>query len=110
MKDKKRWVSIMAGALAVHTGLELGFCRALLWSFFELSGTVGLLAALPLSPASLSLAAFALSWGGLCVHFQSLSVCGGLSTARRLPGKLLHGLLAAGLSYIMSTAFFLFRP
>lgn len=100
----------LAGSLSAALGLELSLAKALIWSLLELSGTVGLLAALPLSPASLSLAAFALSWGGLCVHFQSLSVCGGLSTARRLPGKLLHGLLAAGVSYIMSTAFFLFRP
>ena len=103
-------LDMLAGALAVFTGLELGFCRALLWSFFELSGTVGLMAMLPLSPLSLALAAFALSWGGLCVHFQSLAVCGELPPRRRLPGKLLHGFLAAALSYIMSTAFFLFRP
>lgn len=103
-------LDLLAGALAVKTGLELGFCRALIWSLFELSGTVGLMAALPLSPLSIALAAFALSWGGLCVQFQSLAVCGALSPRRRLPGKLLHGLLAAALSYIMSTVFFLFRP
>lgn len=100
----------LAGALAVKFGLELRFCRALLWSLFELSGTVGLLAGQSLSPTTLALAAFALGWGGLCVHFQSLSVSAELSARRRLPGKLLHGLLSAVLSYIMSTIFFLLRP
>ena len=99
-----------AGALAVGLGWELGFCRALIWSFFELSGTVALLGGLALSPMTLALAAFALSWGGLCVHFQSLSVCGGLSPRLRLGGKLLQALLAAALSYIMSTIFLLLRP
>ncbi|MBE6970018.1 MAG: sporulation protein [Ruminococcaceae bacterium] len=100
----------LAGILATKLGWELRFCRALIWSLFELSGTVGLMPALAFSPLKLALAAFALSWGGLCVHFQSLSVCGTLSARRRLPGKLLHGLLAASMAYIMSTAFLLFRP
>ena len=99
----------LAGAMAVGLGLELRFCRALLWSLFELSGTVGLLSGQPVSPLTLALAAFALSWGGLCIHFQSLSVSEGLSGSRRLPGKLLHGLLSAALSYIMSTFYFLLR-
>ena len=98
-----------AGWSAVTLGWELGLCKALLWSFFELSGAVGLMESIALSPMKLALAAFALSWGGLCIHFQSLSVCGGLSPRRRLPGKLLQGLLAAAISYIMSTLF-LFRP
>jgi len=100
----------LAGWLAVTLGWELGFCKALIWSFFELSGAVGLMGGIALSPMKLALAAFALSWGGLCVHFQSLSVCGELSPRRRLPGKLLQGLLAAAISYIMSTIFLLFRP
>lgn len=103
-------LDLLAGALALRMGWELSFARALIWSLFELSGTVGMMARLSLSPLTLSLAAFALSWGGLCVHFQSLSVSGDLSVRRRLPGKLLHGLLAAALSYIMSTFFFLLRP
>lgn len=100
----------LAGALATVLGWELGFCRALIRSFFELSGAVGLMSGLSPSPMKLALAAFALSWGGLCVHFQSLSVCGELSPHRRLYGKLIHGLLAAALAYIMSTAFLLSCP
>ncbi|MBQ2895195.1 MAG: hypothetical protein IJE26_00625 [Oscillospiraceae bacterium] len=100
----------LAGWLGATLGLELHFAKAAVWSLLELSGTVGLLSALPLSPATLALAAFALSWGGLCVHLQSLAVCGELSGSRRLGGKLLHGLLAAALSYIMSTFFFLLMP
>lgn len=103
-------LDLISGTLAVRFGWELSFSRALIWSLFELSGAVGLMARLPLTPLTLSLAAFSLSWGGLCIHFQSLSVSGDLSVRRRLPGKFLHGLLAAALSYIMSTSFFLFRP
>ncbi len=95
----------LAGVLSVRTGAELRWCRALLCSALELSGAVGLMQGLAPAPANLALAAFALSWGGLCVHCQSMGVCAGtgLRTAGRLRGKLLHGLLAAGLSYIMST-------
>ena len=42
--------------------------------------------------------------------YNWFSVCGELSPRRRLPGKLLQGLLAAGITYIMSTLFLLFRP
>ncbi len=83
------------------TPLSPGECRALLWSFFELSGSVGLLRALPLSPTSLALASFALSWGGLCVHFQSAALCAqaGLGSGKRLAAKLLQGALAALLAW-----------
>lgn len=90
----------------VRAGAEPGVCRALLWSFFELSGTVGLLSALPLSPVTLAVGSFALSWGGLCVHFQSTAVTAGagLRNRRRLFGKLLQGLLAAALAYALGAA------
>lgn len=103
-------LQLLAGLLSRLPGLELSYAKAVIWSLLELSGTVGLLSALPLSPASLALAAFALSWGGLCVHFQSTAAAGELSCTRRLIGKLLHGLLAAGFSYVMSTFFFLLGP
>ena len=98
--------------LCALTGCPGGSAQTLVWSFFELSGSLGLLRELPLSPATLSLAAFALSWGGLCVHFQSAAVTAGagLTGKWRLPGKLLQGLLSAGLMYIMSTIIFALRP
>lgn len=85
------------------TALEPGACRALLWSFFELSGSVGLLRSLPLSAAKLAIASFALSWGGLCVHFQSTAVTAGagLRSGKRLWGKLLQGVLAGLIAYAL---------
>ncbi len=83
------------------TGLEPGVCRTLLWSIFELSGSVGLLRPLPLSPVSLGIASFALSWGGLCVHFQSaaLSSAAGLRSGKRLAAKLFQGFLSGLTAY-----------
>ena len=76
---------------------------ALLFSLLELSNAVSALRALPLSPLSLSIAAFALGWGGACVQLQSVSVLGGISYRKCLLAKLLHGLLSASVIYIMST-------
>ena len=51
----------------------------------------------------LAMAAFILGWAGLCVHCQVLSFLGGsgLSSRTYLLGKLLHGLLSAGLVAVL---------
>ena len=46
------------------------------------------------------LAAFALGWGGLCVHGQ-IRVLSGVRGGEFLPFRLLHGLLAAGLTALL---------
>ena len=91
--------------LAAHlTGLSPAFCRALFCGALELSSGIGALHALPLDAAAFSLSAFLLSWGGLCVHAQSAAVTAGtgISLAGRLRGKLLHGLLSAGIALLVS--------
>ena len=101
--DEAGLFTLLSLPLMKLTGLEPGACRALLWSFFELSGSVGLLRSLPLSAGSLAIASFALSWGGLCVHFQStaLTAEAGLRNGKRLTGKLLQGVLAGLLAYAL---------
>lgn len=91
-----------AGELAVLTGAELSWCRALLCSLLELTGAVQTLRGLPCTAMNLALASFALSWGGLCIQLQSMSVTApaGLRCRGRLAGKLLHGLLSALITLI----------
>ena len=103
--DANGLFSLLAGAVSGRLGTELRWSRALLWSLLELSGAAGLLSGLAPTPVNLALASFALGWGGLCVHLQSLGVTAGtgLSLRRRLTGKLVHGLVSAVLIYIMST-------
>ncbi|NLM60575.1 MAG: sporulation protein [Clostridiales bacterium] len=55
----------------------------------------------------LVLAAFMLGWAGLSVHCQVLSFIGGsgLNTRTYIGGKILHGIFAAALTYILSGLF-----
>ena len=95
-------------ALAVSrlTGADPRAVLALLAGLLELSSGIGAMAGLPLSPASLALGAFLLSWGGLCVHFQAAAATASaeLKLTGRLWGKLLHGVLSAVLMYGIGAA------
>lgn len=53
---------------------------------------------------SLTAASFIFGWGGLSVHFQTMSVINGsgLSLKKYFKGKLLHGVIAAALTYPLS--------
>lgn len=89
----------LAGELALCTGEPLSFFRALFTGALELSSGVGAMAGLPLTPGSLALGEFLLSWGGLCVHGQAGAAAEGLKMRKRLGGKLLQGVLSAALAY-----------
>ena len=67
------------------------------WTLRDVAGTLG---------NRLCMAAFILGWAGLSVHCQVLSFIGssGLSTKTYFFGKLLHGLLSAGIIYLISLA------
>lgn len=101
--DEAGLFTLLSLPLMELTGLEPGACRTLLWSVFELSGSVGYLRTLPRSPLSLAIASFALSWGGLCVQLQStaLTAPAGLRNGKRFVGKLLQGVLAGLLAYAL---------
>lgn len=47
-----------------------------------------------------------LSFGGLCVWMQTISVAGGVSRKRYLPGKLLHCMISTGLAFPAQGALF----
>lgn len=91
----------LSRGLAGLLGGQEQFFRALLTGTLELSSGVGAMRGLPLSPANLALASFLMGFGGLCVHMQAAAVTreAGLHLKRRLPGKLLHGILSAAVTY-----------
>lgn len=100
-----------AAALAKLTGGDSAYLSALFTGALELSSGIGAMASLPLSPASLALGSFLLGWGGLCVHLQSVSVAepAGLSLRGRFFGKLCHGVLSAGITYLLARIFWLIK-
>lgn len=65
------------------------------WALRDVAGTLS---------NRLCMAAFILGWAGLSVHCQVLSFIGssGLSTKTYFFGKLLHGLISAGIIYLIS--------
>lgn len=97
-----------AKALSTITGLEPRWWMGLLTGTLELSSAVSRLQGLPCTGANLALGAFLLSWGGLCIHFQSTVVLhsAGLHTKERLGGKLLQGVLASVLTFLLTPFFF----
>ena len=89
----------LAGELSLCTGGPISFFRALFTVALELSSGGGAMAGLPLTPGSLALGEFLLSWGGLCVHGQAGAAAEGLKMRKRLGGKLLQGVFSAALAY-----------
>ncbi len=85
---------LLIGAIEMSSGV---------WS---LSGAAGTLT------GKLSMAAFILGWAGVSVHCQVLSFIGGsgLSAKKYVIGKALHGIISAGLVYIISRVFPLGQP
>lgn len=99
---------ILAGELSCRLGAELGWCRALLSGILELGNGIGSMSGLDIRPINLALAAFILSWGGLSVHFQTLSMVSGtdIKTARYMIGRLIIALIAASLALLGAAVFF----
>ncbi|MCD8144335.1 MAG: sporulation protein [Oscillospiraceae bacterium] len=87
--------------LLAPLGVNLTGCTALLTGGLELTRGVLSLSGQSATPAVLALLAFLLGWGGLSVHCQTLAVLhgSGLSSGGYLRGMLLHGLLAAGITF-----------
>ena len=71
--------------------------KAIIFGFLELSGGMSAAAALPSTPASALLCAFAAGWCGISVHCQLLSVCSGSGIRLRtyLLAKPAQGILCA---------------
>lgn len=79
-------------------------CQSLLAGIFELSYGVYSISSFSQSPLALPLAAFIMGWGGLSVHCQSLPFLKRCTHTLRpyFTGKLLQGLLAAGLTALFT--------
>lgn len=94
------------GSLFGLLGLEESWAFSLLSGLLELTSGVWTLRGAPGGlAASVAMAAFMLGWAGLSVHCQVLSFLQetGLSAKTYLLGKLLHGLLSAGLAAIAAS-------
>ena len=91
-------LSHVISLLFMPFGMNTELSSALLAGFLEVSSGVTALPKAALS-IQLSLAAFLLGWAGLSVHCQVISFLGtnGLSLRTYLGGKLIHGILSAGI-------------
>ena len=88
-------------------GLSEDWARRLVAGLLELSSGVSSLSGGSGVAGRASMAAFMLGWAGLSVHCQVLSFLldSGLSVRTYLTGKLCHGLLAAGLTWLATQLF-----
>ena len=98
-----------AALLAAPLGLQEQELRAGLIGLLELSGGIGALRGLPLTPGRFALAAFLAGWGGLSVQLQTLAVLRDtdLDTRRHFLGRLLSAALSALLALAAAKLFLL---
>ncbi len=98
----------LAGRLSVLTGAELSWCRALTYGILELGNGIGSMAGMDITPINLALAAFILGWGGISVHFQTLSMVSGtdIKTARYVIGRFFAALIAAAAALLGAAILF----
>lgn len=82
------------------SGTSMHFSEAMLCGLFELGTGIGLMQGLDLNAINLSLAAFLLSWGGISVHFQTLSLFDNaeIKAARYCVGRLVVAVFSAVLA------------
>lgn len=98
----------LAELLSGIFGLSEELCLSTLTGIIELTGGVWRLREASDSiAASLAMAAFMLGWAGISVHCQVLSFLRdtGLSSATYIIGKLLHGILSALITLLISRFF-----
>ena len=101
------------GTVFAPLGLNPEWAERLLTGLIEISSGVWTLkdAAGELT-ASIAMAAFMLGWAGLSIHSQVLSFIGGsgLSVRTYIYGKLLHGVLSAGIIFLLAHIFVFEAP
>lgn len=92
----------LLSALLAPLGMDQTRAEQLLTGLVEVSSGVSSLTNGTLS-GRLSMAAFMLGWAGVSVHCQVLAFLGdsGLSVGTYVTGKLLHGILSAGLTSLL---------
>ena len=96
-----------AALFARLSGVDARDVRALLVGLLELSGGVGTLRGLPLTPRRFALAAALAGWGGLSVHFQTLAVLRDTDLACKCHflGRLMSAALSALLALCAANLF-----
>ena len=99
--DAQGLFSLACGFLSERLGWELHFSRYLLTGIMELGSGIGAMEGLPCTPYTLSLAAGILGWGGLSVHFQTMSVISDskIKGALHITGRLISACIAAMAAY-----------
>lgn len=98
----------LSGRLSLITGASIGECRALLYGLLELGNGIGSMSGFGTTPHELALASFIISWGGLSVHFQTLSVASktDIKTARYMIGRFFTAAVAASIALPGAALFF----
>lgn len=102
----------LLGRLLAPLGFTQAWAERLLTGALELSSGVSTLSGDGSLAGKLSMAAFMLGWAGVSVHCQVLSFLGssGLNIRAYIGGKLLHGVLSAGLTALLFRLFPLEEP
>ena len=90
----------ICGTVSRISGTQLYLSRAILCGVIELGSGIASLSGAPITPVTLSIAAFILGWGSLSVHFQSFAMLDGIeiSAARYVVGRLMIALFGASLA------------
>ena len=106
--DKIGAFAAAARLLSAVFGLELIWSRAFFCGLLELGNGIGAMNGLGAEPINLALAAFILGWGGVSVHFQTLSVLGNtdIKTARYIIGRFVIALIGSALALLGAAVMF----
>ncbi len=102
LMESSGFLPALCNFLSGKTGIDYACIRAFLLGLFELGGGVGAMEGFELNAQNLALAAFMVGFGGLSVHFQTLSLIADreIKSARHFAGRLLSAVLAAVFAYI----------
>ncbi len=100
-------LSLLSGKISVFMHTELHFSSALISGLFEIGNSIKEMQGLEISPLNLALAAFILGWGGISVHFQTLSIIADtdIKTARYVIGRFLIAVFAAIFACLAASVF-----
>ena len=100
-------INILSGKMAELAHTELHFNSALISGLFEIGNSITEMQSLLPSPLNMALAAFILGWGGISVHFQTLSLISetDIKTARYIIGRFFIAILGAIFAFISAVAF-----
>lgn len=93
----------VTGFIYNHSPMSIGQCDAIVLGIVELSSGITALSGFEVSAGNLAVTAFILGFGGICVLFQTCAVLAetDLSMSYCVIGKILHGVLSAGMVYLV---------